>query len=191
MGVPIEIALPGQTELDALAIPLAQPLAVEGLSRGIQKVAASGEFRGDRAEALTLHATDNADTRRVVLVGLGQRANVDLDAFRTAAAVAAQALARVGGTLGWQLDESLPIPAADQARALVEGTVIGGYTPGRWKTQDTEKLPRLIERIVIAHAETQELRDAAERAALVAERTNRARDLANMPPNELNPHTLG
>src|SRR5205823_9394196 len=45
--------------------------------------------------------------------------------------------------------------------------------------------------IVIAHAETKELRDAAERASLLAERTNSARDLANMPPNELNPHTLG
>jgi leucyl aminopeptidase len=191
MGAPIEIALPGQTELDTLAIPLAQPLEVEGLNGRIKELAASGEFRGDRAEALTLHVTDDADVRRIVLVGLGKREDVDLDAFRTAAAVAAQALARVGGTLGWQLDESLPIPPADQARALVEGTILGGYTPGRWKTRDIEKLPRQIERIVIAHAETQELRDAAKRAALLAERTNNARDLANMPPNELNPHTLG
>ena len=191
MGVPIEIALPGQTELDTLAIPLAQPLEVEGLNGRIKELAASGEFRGDRAEALTLHVTDDADVRRIVLVGLGKREDVDLDAFRTAAAVAAQALARVGGTLGWQLDESVPIPPADQARALVEGTILGGYTPGRWKTRDIEKLPRQIERIVIAHAETQELRDAAKRAALLAERTNNARDLANMPPNELNPHTLG
>jgi leucyl aminopeptidase len=30
-----------------------------------------------------------------------------------------------------------------------------------------------------------------ERAAIVAERANRARDLSNMPPNELTPHTLG
>jgi leucyl aminopeptidase len=43
----------------------------------------------------------------------------------------------------------------------------------------------------VGHFDTQELRGAAERAALLAERANRARDLANMPPNELNPHTLG
>ena len=191
MGVPTEIAFLGPTRPDTLAIPLAQPLEVGKLDGRIQELVASGEFRGDRAEALTLHATDNADQRRVVLVGLGRRASVDLDDFRTAAAVAAQALARVGGTLGWQLDESLPIPLPDQTRALVEGTVIGAYTPGRWKTQDLDKLPRRIERIVIAHAETQELRTAAERASLLAEQTNAARDLANMPPNELNPHTLG
>jgi leucyl aminopeptidase len=200
MGVPIEIALPGQTKADALALPLAQPLGVlsgesarivdEKLGGRLQQLAASGEFRGDRAEALLLH-TGDPDVPRVVLAGLGKSADLDLDAFRTAAAVTAQSLARIGGTLGWLLDERHDVSVADQARALVEGTVIGGYTPGRWKTQDTEKLPRRIQRIVIAHAETQELRDAAERAALLAERTNSARDLANMPPNELNPHTLG
>src|SRR3981081_1201207 len=159
MGVPIEIA-PGKTELETLAIALAQPLEVGRLSGRIKELIASGEFRGDRAEALTVHFTDDAG--RIILAGLGQRADVDLDAFRTAGAVAAQALAKVGGTLGWQLDESLPIPLGDQARALGEGTIIGGYTPGRWKPRDTEKLPRQIERIVIAHTETQELREAAE-----------------------------
>ena len=179
MGVPIDIALPGQTKADALALPLAQPLDLSGESARIvdeklggrlKQLAASGEFRGDRGEALLLHT----DGDRVVLAGLGKRADLDLDAFRTAAAVTAQALARVGGTLGWLLDESLPASLPDQARALVEGTVIGGYTPGRWKTQDTEKLPRRIERIVIAHAETQELRDGG-RACGVARRANEQR----------------
>ena len=200
MGVPIDIALPGHTKADALALPLAQPLDLSGesarfvdekLGGRLKQLAESGEFRGDRGEALLLHTDTDLDAPRVVLAGLGKRADLDLDALRTAAAVTAQALARVGGTVGWLLDESLSASLPDQARALVEGTVIGGYTPGRWKTQDIEKLPRRIERIVIAHAETQELRTAAERAALLAERTNSARDLANMPPNELNPHTLG
>jgi leucyl aminopeptidase len=191
MGVPIDIALLGQTELDALAVPLAQPLDTRHLGSRLQELAATGEFRGDRTEALLLHNAGDLDAPRVVLAGLGPRADIDLDSFRTAAAVTAQALARVGGTLGWRLDESLPIPAPDQARALVEGTILGGYTPGRWKTQDMDKLPRQIERIVIVGTETPELRKAVERATVVAERTNRARDLANMPPNELNPHALG
>ncbi len=190
MGLQIEIAAPGQAKLDALGLPLAQPLDDGKLGGRPKELAASGEFRGERAEALVLHSAGDLEAPRVVLAGLGARGDVDLDALRTAAAVTAQALARVGGTLGWQLDESLPLSLADQARALVEGTIIGGYAPGRWKTQDADKRPRPIERIVIAHAETPELREAAERGALLAERTNRARDLANMPPNELNPHTL-
>ena len=82
MGLPIEIALPGQTELDTLAIPLAQPLELGRLSGRTKELAGSGEFRGDRAEALTLHMTDDVDARRMVLVGLGQRADIDLDAFQ-------------------------------------------------------------------------------------------------------------
>jgi leucyl aminopeptidase len=88
----------------------------------------------------------------------------------------------------WLLDETLPVPPPEQAAALVEGTILGAYSPGRWKSKDE---PRAPERIVVAHAGDPELSAAVERATVIAERANRARDLANMPPNELNPHTLG
>ena len=201
MGVPpIEIALPGQMEVDALAVPLAQPLdSLSGdaartlddeLRRRLSRLAESGELRGDRGEALLVHLDGEPSAPRIVAAGLGRRDELDLDAFRTAGAMAARSLARTGGSMCWLLDESLPISLPEQARALIEGTILGGYTPGQWKTQQLEKRPRPIERIVLGHVETPELRAAAERAALVAERTNRARDLANMPPNELNPAAL-
>jgi leucyl aminopeptidase len=199
VNVAIDIALPGETQADALALPIAQPLEslsgegariVDEKLRGrLSELARSGELRGERGEALLLHLDGEMATPRVVAAGIGKRDEVDLDALRTAGACAAQALSRVGGTVMWLLDESLPIPLPQQATALVEGTILGGYTPGRWKTRD-ESAPKPIERIVLGHFETQELRDAAERAALLAERTNRARDLANMPPNELYPQTL-
>jgi len=197
VAVPIEIALPGQTSVDALAIPVTRPLSGEGarildekLGGRLRHLAETGELLGDRGEALLLHTNGELEAPRVVAVGLGPRDDLDADAFRTAGAAAAQSLARVGGTLCWLLDESLPLSLPEQASALVEGTILGGYTPGQWKTQDTDKRPRAIERIVLGQFESPDLRNAAERAALIAERTNRARDLANMPPNELNPHTL-
>jgi leucyl aminopeptidase len=195
--VRIEISLPGQTHADALALPVAQPLGGSGarivdekLSGRLTALARSGELLGERGEALLLHLDGELSTPRVVAAGVGTREDVDADALRTAAAATAQTLSRVGGTLVWLLDETLPIPLPDQARALVEGTIIGGYTPGRWKTQDPGKRPRAVERIVLGHFETHELRESAERGALLAERTNRARDLANMPPNELDPLAL-
>lgn len=180
MGVTIEIAPPGQTKADALAVLVAQPL--DGIEERFAGVAATGELRGDRGEALVLHS----DGMRVVAVGVGKLEDVDRDALRTAGAAAAHELSRVGGTLAWQLDERLPLSLDEQAAALVEGTIIGGYTPGLWKTKEDGK-PKPIERIVL---ESADVRAAAERAALLAERTNRARDLANMPPNELYPETL-
>jgi leucyl aminopeptidase len=140
------------------------------------------ELSGTKGDALLLHV----DGRRVVATGIGKREEIDADALRTAGAAAAAALARVGGSLRWRLDEQLPISLAEQAAALVDGTILGGYSPGHWKTNE-ERPQRSVERIVIAQDETPELRAAAERAALLAERANRARDLANMPPNELDP----
>src|SRR5690348_16745732 len=184
MGVRIDIALPEQVKADALAVPVTQP-PDDGLDGRLSELVATGELRGERGEAVLVHAGG----MRIVGVGLGKREDVDLDALRTAGAAAANELSRVGGTLCWQLDERLAVPLADQAAALVEGTIIGGYSPGRWKTREDGR-PKTIEHIVVGHFETPELRAAAERGALLAERTNRARDLANMPPNELYPVTL-
>jgi len=177
MGVAIEIAQEGA---DAVAVPVTQP--PDGALDGpIAELARTGELRGERGEAVVLHTGDG----RLVAAGVGTRDAVDEDALRTAAAAAAHALKRVGGTLAWRLDESLPLPLDRQAAALVEGTILGGYSPGRWKTNGDA--PKAIERILLPR---DDVRQAAERAALLAERTNRARDLANMPPNELTPAAL-
>jgi leucyl aminopeptidase len=194
VGATITIALPGQEHADAIAVPVAQPLGGEGarivdekLGGRLERLGESGELRGTAGEALLLHLNGELDAPRLVAAGVGPRDEVDAEKLRTAGAAAAQTLARVGGTLVWLLDESLPVPLPEQARALVEGTLLGAYSPGRWKASDDVRAP---ERIVIGHVETPELREAVERAALVAERANRARDLANMPPNELNPEVL-
>ncbi|HJQ75148.1 MAG TPA: M17 family peptidase N-terminal domain-containing protein, partial [Gaiellaceae bacterium] len=191
----VEIALPGQAGADALALPVAQPLGGDGakivddkLGGRLARLGESGDLRGERGEAVLLHLDGELEAPRLVAAGVGKRDEVDEDALRTAGAVTAQALSRVGGTLVWLLDESLPVPLPQQAAALVEGTILGAYSPGRWKAKDETRAP---ERIVIGHANDAELQAAVERAAVLAERSNRARDLANMPPNELTPHTLG
>jgi len=191
MGVEIEIGLPGPVAADALAVPVTEPPSdLTGDVRGqFQRVAESGELRGKRGEAILLHAGGDLPASRLIAAGIGARESVDAEALRTAGASAARKLARVGGTVSWLLDESLPVSLPEQAAAVIEGTILGAYSPGRWKSTNGDE-PRPIDRIEIAHAETEELRAAADRAALLAERTNRARDLANMPPNELNPQTL-
>jgi leucyl aminopeptidase len=191
----VEIALPGQAGADTIALPIAQPLDGDGvrivdekLGGRLSRLNESGELRGERGEAVLLHLDGELEAPRLVAVGLGKREDVDADVLRTAGAAAAQALSRVGGTVVWLLDESLPVPLPEQAAALVEGTILGAYSPGRWKAKDDTKAP---ERVVIGHEDDPEIKAAVERAAILAERANRARDLSNMPPNELTPHTLG
>ncbi len=190
----VEIALPGQADADALALPVAQPLGGDGaaivdekLHGRLARLGESGDLRGERGETVLLHLDGELQAPRLVAAGVGKREDVDADALRTAGAVTAQALSRVGGTLVWLLDDKLPLALPEQAAALVEGTILGAYSPGRWKSKDES---RGFERIVVGHEDEPELRAAVERAALLAERANRARDLANMPPNELTPASL-
>jgi leucyl aminopeptidase len=191
----VEIAPPERAGADTIALPVAQSqngdaakIVDEKLGGRLAKLRESGELRGDRGETLLLHLNGELEAPRLVAAGVGMRDEVDADALRTAGATTAQALSRVGGTLVWLLDESLPVPLPEQAAALVEGTILGAYSPGNWKS---EKEARAPERIVVGHDGEAGLQEAVERAATVADQANRARDLSNMPPNELTPHTLG
>jgi leucyl aminopeptidase len=75
----------------------------------------------------------------------------------------------------------------EQARAAVDGLVLGGYDPGRWKANGDR--PRRFDRLLLVGADESALA-AARRAERVAEAANRARDLANAPANELTPERL-
>ena len=147
-------------------------------SRGSSSQARS---RGAAGDTCVLHQDGG---RRIVAAGAGPRGQLDADAIRDAAAAVARL--ETGGTLAWLLDDSLPLSTAEQARAVVDGVVLGGYDQGRWKTGEPAK--PVPERLVLVGDE--DVREAAERAARVAEWANRARDLANRPPNDLTPVRL-
>ena len=79
---------------------------------------------------------------------------------------------------------SLEVPEEDQARALVEGTLLGAYDPAMYKTSGQR--PGLGDVTIVG----EHLQEAVDRAARIARSTNRARDLSNMAPNELTPQRL-
>jgi leucyl aminopeptidase len=162
---------PGKRDLLAVPVLDSKPVAA-----GIRR---------DLGETYVLRA--EKDGARHVAVGLGPAKELDADAIRTAAAAVARELQRPGGTLAWPLDDELRVPMAEQVRAVVEGVVLGSYDPGSWKSDGNEVEPP--KSLVLVTEETTLKRDA-ERAMTVAEWANRARDLANAPPNELTPERL-
>jgi leucyl aminopeptidase len=113
------------------------------------------------------------------------RLEPDPDGLRTGAARAVRAC-RGGGTVAWALDASMPLPVAEQVRALAEGAVLGGYDARRWRS---EERPRGVQRFVICGC-TDDLAPVADRAALVARWTNAARELVDAPPNVVSPAGL-
>ena len=195
----IEVRAPGEGEPDSLAIPFPQGGGADAFSNGtrdldgqlkgrLQQLTDNGELKGDLGTAVVLHTNGDLNARRVVVAGIGKKDELDADALRTAASAVAHRVADVGGTLAWQLDESLPLSLEEQARAIVEGTMLGSYNPARWKTQ--EQPEARVEKIVLYTTAADGLAESAGRVASVGKWVNVARDLANSPPNELTPEVL-
>ena len=190
--VEIEVSEPGGGQPDSVVLPLAEDdstprSADDQLAGRLRQLADDGELKGELGRTVVLHTNGESDARRVVVAGVGKRAEIDADAIRTAAAAVARRLGDVGGTVAWTIDDSLPLSEDEQARAVVEGAVLGSYSPARWKTD--QKSRRKIDKIVFYGAGNG-VADIAARATRVAKWVNWARDLANSPPNELTPEDL-
>jgi len=126
-------------------------------------------------------AHTHADGRRYILAGLGERASLDAERVRVAAALAAERARELGAhDLGWS------VPADDLAAAAVEGTLLSAYRFDRYRRDDDSGDP--IERLIVATEGDRA--EAVETARVVAEAQNAARDLQNTPANDMTPAAL-
>src|SRR5579862_4168955 len=122
---------------------------------------------------------------------VGYTPSLGADGLRQAAALAARSLRRTGGSVAWGVSDALDLDAVAQVRALVEGTAFGAYDAGLRKSGYADRPA-----VVLALDAPADLHALAERQAVISAHLDTARDLANLPPNELNPvalaeHALG
>src|SRR6266536_2811750 len=193
MRVELQTVAPAEIEADVLVLPLAEgegptgaATAIDGKLDGlIARLVQEGELRGDLGSARLVHLNGQLPAKRVALAGIGKVDQVDADSFRTAASAVAREARGYAESIAWAVDDSLPVAPEEQARAIVEGTLIGGYEPARWKHDEPKsKLSKLT---LCADAA---LEETVERAGRIAVWVNRARDLVNSPPNEATPERL-
>jgi leucyl aminopeptidase len=194
MQVEVQAVAPEQVDADVVAVPLAGGDGLDGAAGQIDsaldgllgRLTGEGELHDDVGRAGLVHVDGKLSAHRVAAAGVGPRDRVDADALRTAAAAVARATEEFAERIAWTIDPSLPLSPIEQARAIVEGTVLGSYEPARWKKEEP---PHKLSTLVLC-GEADGLREAAERAATVAAWTNRTRDLVNSPPNEATPERL-
>jgi leucyl aminopeptidase len=121
-----------------------------------------------------------------LVVGLGDRDELDSERLRVAAALAAKQAKRLdAASIAWALPESGDDAAA--AAALATGTTLAAYRFDRFKSETDDDAPRLGSLTILGPAE---VADAVETARIVAEAQNRARDLQNTPANVATPSFL-
>jgi len=205
MEVTVDSRSPAQAEVDLLAVPMAQlpkgehelPARLAALDRAlggrIARVLASGDFRGKAGTALCLYPDTGFRSHRVLLVGLGDEASLDLEGLRrTAGAVVTQAASRQAKRVALWAPPLRRIRPAAAALALAEGALLGGYRfdTYRGKSEDPPGEVRSLALLFERAGDLREARAAARRGAILAECTNLARDLSNEPANALPPAEL-
>ena len=124
---------------------------------------------------------------RVLVVGLGKRADFDPERARVAAALAVRQARRVeAASIAWALPDAGE--AADVAVALVEGTILGAYRFDRFRSSDEDENGGEIERLELLSGA--DVGAPAEVARVAAEAANRGRELQNLPSNVATPGFL-
>ncbi|MGH3004380.1 MAG: leucyl aminopeptidase [Gaiellaceae bacterium] len=197
MEIDVVQGAPEGVEADVLVFPVPDPVALPETARALDSLVEGrlshlvedGELKGEEGCVTFVHSEGRVAAHRIAAAGIGNGASLDSDRLRTAAAAAAARTGDVGGrSMAWILDAGGSLSAAEQARAIVDGTAIGPYEPGRWKTNGDPQ-PQ-IERLVLCGEGAEATAEEARRASVVAAWTNRCRDLVNAPPNELTPVRL-
>jgi leucyl aminopeptidase len=185
MRVEVQDVAPGEAPADVLALPLTDGGVLPKIDSQTDKLLSGligdGEIRGELGVVRLVH--DNG--KRIAVAGVGEAGRVDADALRTAASVVVEEVARFAESVAWALDDALQLPVEEQAKAVVEGTLLGTYDPARWKRDKPEVK---LDRLTVCGSDS--LSETVERTARISEWVNRARDLVNSPPNETNPERL-
>ncbi len=181
-----------QLEVDAIAVPVAagQPLsgaasdldaALDGLLRDALD---SGEHRGRINEVLPVTTAGRIAARRVLLYGLGPRADLDGQRLRFGHHEMVRA-ARGYGYRRLGLLRTGPLGDAE-LRGAVEGCVMGCWE--RRSRQTGTRAARLEELHLVGFGAGRE--GEVARAQEVGDAVNQAREWQNMPANELTPEAL-
>ena len=124
---------------------------------------------------------------RLLVVGLGERDDFEVEKLRVAGALVAGEAAKLeASSLAWALPAAEDEEAA--AEAIVTGTILGSYRFDRFKGGgEDDEGPRLETLTVLGPAE---LAGAVETARIYSEAANRARDLQETPANFARPEDL-
>jgi len=168
--------------------------------KGLSEAAKSESFEGKPGQTLTFWTSGAVAARRVMLVGMGGKAELELPALRDVGAAAAQTANKVGART-----VTLVVPSMGAAREglavqmVVEGALLGTYKFSRYLTGADAKKPPSLQSVGLvtdtkgkkpSAAESRTVKAAIERAQVVSAAVSKARDLVNEPAAFMTPTQL-
>ena len=197
MAVKITVsgAAPLSLSVDVVAIGVAKGVKRTGLLKelisavgpGVSKAIKRSEFTGKKGQICEVSAGGKVKAGAVYLVGLGDPDTLQLACLRR---VFAKATRRANASRCVSM--GIVVPEVDGAEGvLAEAAVLGAYRYEDFKTGDRlSKYPLAKVALLTTNKVNQALRDVAAAGQRLGEAVCIARDLINMPPNELYPEVL-
>jgi leucyl aminopeptidase len=209
MKVEVTGAAPLEVEASVLAVPVFEEDVasskgwfgeIDRRLDGHLAAAARGEdFKGKPDQALSLRTLGRMRAGQVMLVGLGKREAVQgslprtgFEALRMAAGKAARTAQGAGATRLAFVALRLPGQTAAEARAVVEGALLGAYRFERYKSEKKKEkgLESLAVLVPQGLERSKEVKESVALARAVAAAVAWARDLVNEPPLACTPTHL-
>ncbi len=190
-SVKLSNADPVSLEVDALVLgitedltlPSVVPAATRSLLHDILETLGA---KGKRGEITKVPSGGLAIAPLIVTVGLGENAEPDAEQTRRIAAAAAKALDGTRSAL-IHLGEATP----ERIEATATGVLLGAYRFTAFQGAGTKASPKAVATVHVSGNPANKADAAAlQRAKIVAEAVNAARDLVNTPPSALPPEEL-
>jgi leucyl aminopeptidase len=161
--------------------------ALKGL---LSEVLRSEKFEGRPEQIAYVHTAGRLPAKRVLVVGLGKRRELDAERVRRAAASALRRSRDLGAKIVSATLLGDGLAPEVRAQALAEGALLGTYTFDRHKR---EKNKKAIEELRIVDRERRldvPVREGLRLGEIFAAATCLARDLVNEPANRVTPTYL-
>jgi leucyl aminopeptidase len=211
MKIEVTGASPLEVDASVLAVPVfegdladAKGMVAEidrRLGGHLAAAAAEEDFGGKPGQSLTLRSLGKLRADRVLLLGLGKREGAEtalpkagFEPLRMAAGDAARLAGKWGARRLAFASPRLPGQTAHEARAIVEGALLGAYKFDRYRTEERKKGRKPVESLAVAVPpgleRSKEVKESVALGRTVAGAVAWARDRVNEPPLHLTPSRL-
>ena len=202
MKIHVSTDSPLHTSVDALALPVFSDgdpadavVKVDKPLGGILKeMWRTGEIKAREDEVTVLPVADKLPAKRVIVVGLGPASNGDAAAMARFAGVAVRAAQRRGiGSIAFVMPELKGVDAVQAGELFAEGALMATFDAAPYRAKKEKNAGARVSSVTLLarnDAEARGLRAGIERGTVLGEAANIAREMVNLPSNDMTPTDL-
>jgi len=149
------------------------------------------KFKGHAGDRLVWNTNGRFACRRFMIIGLGKQRAVPGEAIRVGCSQAVRAASRYSTrSMAIGLPPASGQRVAQEARAAVEGVLLGNYHYDKYLTDPNRRAAKVAQLQLCVGSISAAVRRAVTQAKIGAEAVCLARDLVNEPPSRLTPSAM-